>query len=238
MSEKSLVPQSNRFNDRGVLRAMFNKYLQVSDREDDLSWERITAKDGLPHNWVYDLFQDSQGRIWVGTWGGGLGKFESDEWQVFKVKDGLCSNEVTCIREDQNGTIWVATDNGLNILEDNQIHKAGLSGKSLLNMSFDQNGTLWVGCWRAARSGGGLYSFDGRVWKSFNDRADLPGLEILKVFSDSRDRVWIGTYEHGMGAGGSLGSLAGKVFRIGHMGAQADMALVDRGMDVLARVLN
>jgi aspartate aminotransferase-like enzyme len=43
--------------------------------------------------------------------------------------------------------------------------------------------------------------------------------------------------EHGMGVGGSLGPLAGKVFRIGHMGAQADMALVDRGMDVLAHVL-
>ena len=44
--------------------------------------------------------------------------------------------------------------------------------------------------------------------------------------------------EHGMGAGGSLGPLAGQVFRIGHMGVQADMALVDQGMDVLAQVLS
>ncbi|MGD9029527.1 MAG: aminotransferase class V-fold PLP-dependent enzyme [Anaerolineae bacterium] len=43
--------------------------------------------------------------------------------------------------------------------------------------------------------------------------------------------------EHGMVVGGSLGPLAGKVFRIGHMGAQADLALIDRGMDVLACVL-
>jgi aspartate aminotransferase-like enzyme len=43
--------------------------------------------------------------------------------------------------------------------------------------------------------------------------------------------------EHGMGVGGSLGPLAGKVFRIGHMGAQAEMRLVEQGMDVLARVL-
>jgi aspartate aminotransferase-like enzyme len=41
----------------------------------------------------------------------------------------------------------------------------------------------------------------------------------------------------GMGVGGSLGPLAGQVFRIGHMGAQADLALVDRGMDILDRVL-
>jgi aspartate aminotransferase-like enzyme len=40
-----------------------------------------------------------------------------------------------------------------------------------------------------------------------------------------------------MGVGGSLGPLAGRVFRIGHMGSQADPALVDRGMDVLADAL-
>jgi aspartate aminotransferase-like enzyme len=40
-----------------------------------------------------------------------------------------------------------------------------------------------------------------------------------------------------MGVAGSLGPLAGKVFRIGHMGSQADGSLVDRGMDVLAHVL-
>jgi aspartate aminotransferase-like enzyme len=43
--------------------------------------------------------------------------------------------------------------------------------------------------------------------------------------------------EHGVGMGGSLGLLAGQVFRIGHMGTQADVALVDQGMDVLAQVL-
>jgi len=43
--------------------------------------------------------------------------------------------------------------------------------------------------------------------------------------------------QHGMVVAGSLGPLSRKVFRIGHMGTQADVALVDRGMDVLARVL-
>lgn len=42
---------------------------------------------------------------------------------------------------------------------------------------------------------------------------------------------------HGMAVGGNYGDLAGKVFRIGHMGSQANAALVERGMDVLRRVL-
>ena len=41
-----------------------------------------------------------------------------------------------------------------------------------------------------------------------------------------------------MAVGGSYGSLAGKVFRIGHMGSQADMGLVRKGMDILEKVLN
>jgi aspartate aminotransferase-like enzyme len=43
--------------------------------------------------------------------------------------------------------------------------------------------------------------------------------------------------EKGMVVGGSYGPLAGKVFRIGHMGSQADMDLVKRGMDILEEVL-
>jgi aspartate aminotransferase-like enzyme len=41
----------------------------------------------------------------------------------------------------------------------------------------------------------------------------------------------------GMGVGGSLGPLAGKVFRIGHMGTQADLQLLERGMDALEAAL-
>lgn len=42
----------------------------------------------------------------------------------------------------------------------------------------------------------------------------------------------------GMAIGGNYGCLAGKVFRIGHMGSQADEALVTHGMKVLKEVLN
>ncbi len=43
--------------------------------------------------------------------------------------------------------------------------------------------------------------------------------------------------EKGVVVGGSYGPLAGKVFRIGHMGSQAKRDLVERGMDILEEVL-
>jgi aspartate aminotransferase-like enzyme len=43
--------------------------------------------------------------------------------------------------------------------------------------------------------------------------------------------------DRGMVVAGSLGPLEGDVFRIGHMGAQAQKPLISRGMDVLREVL-
>lgn len=43
---------------------------------------------------------------------------------------------------------------------------------------------------------------------------------------------------HGVVVGGNYGPLAGKVFRVGHMGTQADQALVQRGMDVVEHIIN
>ncbi|MBR1671356.1 MAG: alanine--glyoxylate aminotransferase family protein, partial [Fretibacterium sp.] len=41
----------------------------------------------------------------------------------------------------------------------------------------------------------------------------------------------------GLVVGGNYGPLAGRVFRVGHMGSQANEELVARGMDILRDVL-
>jgi aspartate aminotransferase-like enzyme len=43
--------------------------------------------------------------------------------------------------------------------------------------------------------------------------------------------------KRGLVVGGNYGQLAGKVFRIGHMGSQAEKKLVQRALDVIADVL-
>jgi len=44
--------------------------------------------------------------------------------------------------------------------------------------------------------------------------------------------------EHGLGVGGSYGLLSGKVFRLGHMGTQADNGLVERAVDIVAKAVS
>jgi aspartate aminotransferase-like enzyme len=43
--------------------------------------------------------------------------------------------------------------------------------------------------------------------------------------------------ERGLAIAGSYGPLAGKVFRIGHMGSQADLKLLEHGLNILEAVL-
>jgi aspartate aminotransferase-like enzyme len=43
--------------------------------------------------------------------------------------------------------------------------------------------------------------------------------------------------QHGLVVGGSYGPLAGKVFRLGHMGTQADMELVEQALSVIEKVI-
>ncbi len=52
------------------------------------------------------------------------------------------------------------------------------------------------------------------------------------------DDLDTGLRARGMVVGGSYGPLAGKVFRIGHMGAQADVQLVQQGLDTLKELLD
>lgn len=204
MSDKSLRRRSSRVpTARSDVRDMMRRFLEEDEQSESLEWDSLTTADGLPHNWIYDLFQDSAGRMWAGTWGGGLGLYEGGTWRVFDQRHGLASSAVTCIRQDAQGTIWAATDAGLNRFDDTsgRFVDAGLTGLSILNIHFDRDQNLWACCWRATRSGGGLHRFDGQRWRAFSKKDGLPSLEILKVFEDSRGRIWVGTYEHGRGAG-------------------------------------
>ncbi|MEO6391505.1 MAG: two-component regulator propeller domain-containing protein [Pyrinomonadaceae bacterium] len=68
-------------------------------------------KDGLPSDWITDLFQSSDGKFWVGTirglclWQGG----ESSVCKTFTEAHNLCDEEVWSITEDKDNNLWTGT---------------------------------------------------------------------------------------------------------------------------------
>jgi len=70
---------------------------------------------------VATLFEDSHGRLWVGsTWGGpGLSLYDrqGDRFRAFPRRAGPARFRVTAIAEDRDGLLWVATDAGLDLFD-------------------------------------------------------------------------------------------------------------------------
>jgi len=72
-----------------------------------------TDNSGLPHNSVYALAKDEQGNIWMGTEGGGLGKFDGANWTVYDTANsGLPDDRVWDLAIDEQGNIWMGTYGG------------------------------------------------------------------------------------------------------------------------------
>lgn len=79
---------------------------------------QYTISEGLPHNGVTSLLEDSKGYIWISTYDG-LCRYNGYEFTTFKndlKKDILSSNRIRCLAEDQNGNLWLGTDDGVTVL--------------------------------------------------------------------------------------------------------------------------
>ena len=100
-------------------------------------------------NYIVALEVDKNGTVWVGTWGGGLARFDGKTFKNYTVKDGLASNHVFMLHEDRNGVLWIGTSNGMSKFSDNGFSTMttadGLFSNTIFSMDTQKNDTLWVG---------------------------------------------------------------------------------------------
>ena len=101
-------------------------------------------------NYIVALEVDKNGIVWVGTWGGGLSRFDGENFVNYTVKEGLPSNHVFMLHEDKNGILWVGTSNGMSQFNNGEfINKLtiqeGLFSNTIFSMDTQEDKTLWVG---------------------------------------------------------------------------------------------
>lgn len=75
----------------------------------------LDLSNGLPHNHVSDIFMDSNGFLWISTYGGGLVRY--DGYGVMEPQLDLNSKSCRSITEDRFKRLWVAFDEGINIID-------------------------------------------------------------------------------------------------------------------------
>lgn len=66
-----------------------------------------TAADGLAARNFQTFFQDSRGRLWVGSYGDGVSCFDGETWKKWGTNNGLPNGKIISIYEDHAGNIWL-----------------------------------------------------------------------------------------------------------------------------------
>ncbi len=132
-----------------------------------------------------DIFEDSQKRIWFGSYNEGLMYSKGSEYRTLSMADGLPCNDITCIQQDRLGDIWLSTAYGISRIDrdmaiTNYFENDGTKGNlfhekaSLLR----SDGTLFF------TGNHGLTFFDPQILTR-NDRRSPVVIEDLKIKNES-----------------------------------------------------
>jgi len=161
-------------------------------------YRNVPANSGsLPYNLISALFVDSKGRLWVGTLGGGLARYDerTDSFQSYQI--GLIQR----ISEDSMGRILVGTFDGLFMLSTSgKMVRAEtldkryrvLRGKKVTAILQDKKQNLWVG----TTTGLYLFSLNSEkvsVFFASEKAGECHECEIGDILLDQKGTIWVGT---------------------------------------------
>ncbi|MGS0524245.1 ligand-binding sensor domain-containing protein [Zobellia nedashkovskayae] len=121
-------------------------------------------QNSITDNNISYLFEDSAGMLWVGTYGGGLLKYEReyDRFQRFvhdeNNPESLSFNEVRVIYETADKAFYIGTDGGgLNLMnretgtfkrfQHNALDVGSISHNNVLDIQESPDGRLFIGTW-------------------------------------------------------------------------------------------
>ncbi len=133
------------------------------------------------------LFEDSQGRIWIGG-AKRAAVLERDNLRVFGAADGLPAEGARCFAEDSGGTIWLSTHQGVFRWATNQFVELRDRGGRLRNITCfkaDADGTLWLG----SLDQGLLCQREERLAR-IEPAAGLPR-SVLGILEDATGYFWL-----------------------------------------------
>lgn len=173
--------------------------------------------NSLCNNMVLAVFGSKQepGIIWIGTWGGGLNRFDSinEKFVLYETDPNdthsISSNYIRTIFEDHKGVIWIGTKDGLNKFDKQNEQFShyknipdnpdSLSSNKIGAIYEDSSGILWIGT-----MGGGLNRFDPKTemfscYKNLPDNSkSLSHNHIRSIIRGESNSLWIGTFGGGL----------------------------------------
>ncbi|MBO6214718.1 MAG: hybrid sensor histidine kinase/response regulator, partial [Lachnospiraceae bacterium] len=114
-------------------------------RYDGTVFERQDASTGLVNG--RSMYEDSKGRIWVGTNDAGFVIIDGNETTHYTYQDGLPASGVRTFAESGDGTVYIGTTAGVCYLDAEgvlkQVESGILKGEYINRMVVDASGTVY-----------------------------------------------------------------------------------------------
>ncbi len=177
----------------------------------------FSAPSELDNNSVYVLKKGNDGLLYIGTDGKGIGVYDLstdqfNKWSAISGHDAYPEfGSVYAIKQDTDNSLWLGTSGyGLIHLKINRDKSGKLSVAFLRRFTYNNNNSgpgndiiysladgdkdhLWIGC-----RYGGLSLLDKttlvfKTYKAFTYEGSLSNNDVLSLYKDSRNRIWIGT---------------------------------------------
>lgn len=165
-------------------------------------FDYANTKGGIPQGaFIRSVTEDSKGRIWFGTAGLGLIRYENGVFTNFRGNESIAQNTIRALYEDHKGQLWAGSfGGGLQRFEQNGSKNSGhlvnaLSTKNGLTSDYifaiaqDRRKRLWL----ATRDGGVSVVEENGAITAIRQKQGLPSNTALYVVADDTGIMWIGT---------------------------------------------
>ena len=177
------------------------------------SLEKFEGSQHLPDKRVNELFVDSSGYLWAGTWGGVVVFDGEKPIKTYSSDDGIAADMVNKIFEDTHGNIWlgsyVAPDGGVSILYNKEKNirisvftvKKGLLHANINDIILIDDSHVLAGGGLYNRGGVTKFEHDGQNWNidGYIQKADgIAGEKVRSLMLDSKSNLWLGSEYDGL----------------------------------------
>lgn len=156
---------------------------------------------GLKHSFIACMLEDNIGNIWIGTYGGGITKYDGKSFTHYTEREGLAGNSVFNMKQTSDGKIWIGTyGKGISIFDGNTFEnigiEQGLPSNNIYSILEDNMGQVWI-----ATEGAGVIKFNNlnnRTIEQYSRNEGFVNNVATCIFQDIEGSILVGTEGNGL----------------------------------------